>query len=68
MALAIVGRNELQAWNLHELALQWRGYVVGHRLGRRAGIIYLHLDDRVVNSRQITYRQAKVGQHSEQDD
>jgi hypothetical protein len=52
--LAIVGGHQLQARNLHELAFQWRGYVVGHRFWRRARVIYLHLDDRVVNSRQIT--------------
>ena len=57
VALAAVGGHQLQAGNLHELALQRRGDVVGHRLRRRARIVHLHLDHRIVHRRQIVHRQ-----------
>ena len=66
MSLAIVGGHQLQAGNLHELAFERRGNIVRHGFRSRAGIIYLHLDDGIVDGRKVTYRQAKVSRHSEQ--
>ena len=60
-------RIELESRNLHELTLERRGDVVGHRLGRRAWIPHLNLDDRIVDSRQVVDREAPVGQHAKQD-
>ena len=59
--------HQLESRNLHELTLERRGDVVGHRLGRCAGIPHLNLDDRIVDSRQVVDRQAPVGQHTKQD-
>jgi hypothetical protein len=60
MSLAVIGGHKLQAGNLHELALQRRGYVVRHGLRGRARIIHLHLDDGIINSRQIADRQPEI--------
>ncbi len=68
VSLGVVGSHQLQPRNLHELALQRRGHVVGHRLRRRARIVHLHLNDRVVDSRQIADRQLKICDQSEQND
>ena len=68
VSLAVVGGHQLEAGNLHELALERRGHVVGHRLGRGARIVHLHLDHRIIDRRQIVHRQLKIGQHSEQND
>ncbi len=51
MSLAIIGRHQFQARNLHELALEWRGDIVGHRLRRRSRIIDLHLDHGIIDRR-----------------
>ncbi len=68
VALAAVGRHHLQAGNLHELALERRGHVVGHGLRRRARIIHLHLNHGIVDRGQIVDRQAQVREHAKQDD
>jgi len=68
VALRIVRGHQLEAGNLHELALQRRGDVVRHSLWRRAGIVHLHLDHRVIHRGQVAYRQLKVGYQSEQND
>ncbi len=68
VSLTVVGGHQFQARNLHELALQRRGHVVRHRLGRCARIVDLHLDHGIIDGRQIADRQAKIGHHSEQDD
>ena len=60
--------HQLQAGNLHELPFQRRGHVVGHRLRRCARIIYLHLDDGIIDRRQIAHRQAEISEHAEQND
>ena len=43
VALAAVAGDQFQTGNLHELALERRGDVVGHRLGRGTGIGDVHL-------------------------
>ena len=66
--LTVVRGHQLQARDLHELALQRRGHIVGHRVRRSSRIVDLHLDDRIIDGRQIAYRQPKICQDSEQDD
>ena len=45
--------DQLQPVDLHELPLERRGDVVRHRLGARARIGRVHLDDGVVHGRQV---------------
>ena len=66
MPLGTLGRHQLQSVDLHELPLERRGDIIGHGLGTRARIIGLDLDNRVVNRRQIVYRQTKVTENAEQ--
>ena len=47
--LTIIGGNQFQARNLHELALQRRSHIVRHGLGRCARVTYLHLDYGIVD-------------------
>ena len=54
---AAIGGHHLQSGNLHELAFERRGHIVGHRLGRGARIAHLNLNHRIVHRRQIVHRQ-----------
>ena len=66
-SLSALGSHHLQSVDLHELAFERRGDVVGNRIRTGARITHLHLDDRIVDGRQIVYRQLKITQHAKQD-
>ena len=68
MSLAVVRSYQLQSRNLHELALQRGGHIVGHRIRRRSRVVDLYLDDRIINGRQIADGQPEISQRSKQDD
>ena len=68
VSLAVVGGDHFQARNLHELAFERRGHIVGHGFRRRARITHLHLNDGVVDCRQVADRQAQVREQTKQDD
>ena len=53
MSLRALRRHQLEAVDLHELALQRRCDVVGYGLGTGAGIIGLDLNDRIIDGREI---------------
>src|SRR6202167_289498 len=65
--LTIIRGHEFQARDLHKLPLQWRGNIVGHRIRRGSWIVDLYLDDRIVDGRQIAYRQSRICQDPEQE-
>ena len=67
LSLSALRGHHLQAIDLHELALERRGDVVGNRVRTRARVTDLHLDDGIVHRRQIVHRELKVAQHSKQD-
>src|SRR5207249_8928843 len=49
------------------LSLERRGDVVRDRLGARARVIGLHLDDGIVHRRQVVHREPAVAEDPEQD-
>ena len=67
-ALAAAGRDEHESRDLHELPLERRGHVGGHRLRSCAGITGLDLNDGIVDRRQIADRQPEVRVDAEDDD
>ena len=68
VALTIVRGHQFKTRDLHELALEWRGHIVGHRSRSCSRIVDLDLDNRIIDGRQIAYRQPKICQHSKQYD
>ena len=64
--LGALRRDDLEAGDLHELALERRRDVVGHRVRAGAGVVGLHLDDRVVHGGQVVHRQLPVAEDAEQ--
>ena len=65
VALGTLRGDELQSVDLHELALERRGDVVGDGLRAGAGIIRLHLNDGIIDGGQVVYRQTKVTENAE---
>ena len=68
VTLSIVRGHHLESGDLHELAFQRRGHVVGHRLRSRARITNLHLNHRVIHGRQVAHRKPEISKYAKQND
>src|SRR5918996_9350 len=66
-ALSTLRRYDLEPVDLHELALEWRGNVVGNRVRACARITNHHLDNGIVDRRKIVNRELEITQHAEED-
>ena len=59
--------HELQSVDLHELPLERRGDVVGHRVRAGPRVVRLNLDHGVVHRRQVVHGELQIAEHPEED-